>query len=176
MTIKRAAVYFGGSATLLAAWLASASGVGNQSAPAVAVDPQPVQSTGTETLAEDVQAQAQRLRDRLAAAPTPQQPTRNPFAFVPKHVPARVVSTPLAVIPPAPVILPEPVLLLVGVAADQTAAGLVRTAIITTESGEMLMLKAGDFIGARYRVESVGTDVVELSDRANGTIRRLALR
>jgi hypothetical protein len=64
----------------------------------------------------------------------------------------------------------------VGIAADQTVDGLVRTAIITAEGGEMFMVKVGEFIGARYKVESIGTDIVELSDRANGTFRRLALR
>ena len=83
MTPTRAAAYFG-SATLLAAWLASASGIGEQS-PAPASEPQPVQSTGTETLAEDVQSQAVRLQQRLSAAPAPQRPSRNPFAFAPKH-------------------------------------------------------------------------------------------
>ena len=63
-----------------------------------------------------------------------------------------------------PVVFPEPLLQLVGVAADQSAEGAVRTAIITAEGGEMFMVKAGDSIGGRYKVESVGVDTVELTD------------
>lgn len=65
---------------------------------------------------------------------------------------------------------------LVGIAADQSADGPVRSAIITAEGGEIFIVKVGEFIGARYKVEAIGTDAVELSDRANGTLRRLALR
>ena len=175
MTPARAAAYLG-CATVLGAWLASAAGIGEQSG-SPAPEPQPVQSTGTETLAEDVQAQALRLRDHLATAPTPQRPSRNPFAFAPRQSAERAVAAPAAVVPPPePIVLPEPLLQLVGVAADQTAQGAVRTAIITGEGAEMFMVKAGDSIGARYKVESIGADTVELTDRTTGAIRRLALR
>jgi hypothetical protein len=175
MTPARAAAYLG-CATILAAWLASAAGIGERSV-APFGGPYPVQSSGTETLAEDVQAQAVRLRAHLASAPAPQRPTRNPFEFAARPSaarPAPVVSAPAS--PPVATVFPEPVLSLVGVAADGPADALVRTAIITAEGGEMFMLKVGEFIGARYRVESIGTDAVELSDRANGTSRRLVLR
>lgn len=65
---------------------------------------------------------------------------------------------------------------LVGIAADQAVGGPVRTAVITAEGGEIFIVKVGEFVGARYKVESIGTDMVELSDRANGTLRRLTLR
>ena len=175
MTPARGAAYLG-CATVLGAWLASAAGIGERpSYPAQ--EPQPVQSTGTETLAEDVQAQAVRLREHLATAPVPQRPSRNPFAFAPREVASRAgtAAGPVTA-PPAPVVLPEPLLQLVGVAADQMPDGAVRTAIITAEGGEMFMVKAGDSIGARYKVESVGADTVELTDRTTGSIRRLALR
>jgi hypothetical protein len=175
MTPTRAAAYLG-CATLCAAWLASAAGVGEKPVDPVA-GPQPVQSSGTETLAEDVQAQALRLRERLATAPAPRQPSRNPFAFAPKAAPpSRASASPASKAVAPPVVFPEPVLLLVGVAADQTAAGLLRSAIITAEGGEVFIVKTGDFIGGRYRVEAIGADAVELSDRTNGAVRRLALR
>ena len=175
MTPARAAAYLG-CATVLGAWLASAAGIGEQSG-YPSTEPQPVQSTGTETLAEDVQAQAIRLRAHLAAAPTPQRPTRNPFAFAPRPPAERTPAAREAAAPaPEPIVFPEPLLQLVGVAADQTAEGTVRTAIITAEGGEMLMVKAGDSIGARYKVESIGADTVELTDRTTGSVRRLALR
>ena len=174
MTPARAAVYLG-CATVLGAWLASAAGLGQPSA-YPSPEPHPVQSTGTETLAEDVQAQAVRLREHLATAPTPQRPSRNPFAFAPRPAAPRAAAAAAVVPAPAPVVFPEPMLQLVGVAADQSAEGAVRTAIITAEGGEMFMVKAGDSIGARYKVESVGADAVELTDRTTGSIRRLALR
>ena len=179
MTAKRVAVYLV-CATMLAAWLASAAGVMNQpEAPAPAPAPAPVQTTGTESLAEEVQAQAGRLRERLASAPLPQRPARNPFQFAPRvtAAPKRVV----AAAPPPPAVesvpvLPEPQLSLVGIAEDAAATGPVRTAIVTIEGGETLLLRAGEFIGARYRVKAIGTDAVELSDLTNGAVRRLVLR
>jgi hypothetical protein len=174
MTPARAAAYLG-CATVLGAWLASAAGIGEQSG-SPSPEPQPVQSTGTETLAEDVQAQSIRLRDHLATAPTPQRPSRNPFAFAPRQAAERSAASRAAAPSPEPVVFPEPLLQLVGVAADQTAEGTVRTAIITAEGGEMLMVKAGDSLGARYKVESIGADTVELTDRTTGSIRRLTLR
>ena len=176
MTVKRVAVYLA-CATVLAAWLASAAGVMNQQE-APAPTPAPVQTTGTESLAEEVQAQAGRLRERLASAPVPQRPARNPFQFAPRvtAAPKRAVS----VAPPAAVesvpVLPEPQLSLVGIAEDAAAAGPVRTAIVTLEGGDTLLLRAGEFIGARYRVQSIGADAVELADLTNGTVRRLVLR
>ena len=120
-----------------------------------------------------------RLRERLASAPAPQRPTRNPFQFAPRITAAskRVVSvspTPAAVdtVP----VLPEPQLSLVGIAEDAAATGPVRTAIVTLEGGETLLLRAGEFIGARYRVKAIGADAVELADLTNGTVRRLVLR
>jgi hypothetical protein len=175
MTPTRAAAYLG-CATLLGAWLASAAGVG--SPPPPPSEPQPVQTSGTETLAEEVQSQAARLRERLAAAPAPRDPGRNPFAFAPKIVSSARARRAAAALPPVapPPVFPEPALSLVGIAADGVATAPVRTAIITAEGGEMFMVKAGDLIGGRYRVESVGTDTVELLDHTSGAIRRLALR
>ena len=176
MTPTRAAAYLG-CATLLAAWLASAAGLGTPP-PIRAPEPQPVPSTGTETLADDVQEQAVRLRERLAAAPAPRRPIRNPFAFAPRAAAPAARTAPAARSQPMvpPPVVAEPVLTLVGIAADRLPTGIARTAIITAESGEIFVVKAGEFIGGRYRVESVGADTVELTDLANASIRRLALR
>jgi hypothetical protein len=173
MAPKKVAVYLG-SATVLAAWLASAAVVEQTPQPTAAPT---VQTTGTETLAEEVQAQAGRLRERLAAAPAPQQPVRNPFAFAPKPVP-RPARTParLSPTPSPPVLLPEPALALIGLAEDQSPKGPIRTAIISAEADELFMVKVGDFIGARYRVDAIGADAVELFDLTTSSVRRLALR
>lgn len=176
MAPKKAAAYLG-SATILAAWLATA-GVPEQGSDQPAA-PTPVQTAGTESLAEEVQAQAGRLRERLASAPAPQQPARNPFAFAPRPVPRpRTVRAAVApgVSQPPPLGLPEPALALIGMAEDQSPTGPIRTAIISAEGDELLMVKVGDFLGARYRVQAIGNDVVELADLATGVVRRLALR
>jgi hypothetical protein len=176
MTPKKVSLYLVGG-SVLAAWLASAAGVDQSAAPpAVSV---PVSTSGTETLAEEVQAQAVRLRERLAAAPAPHQPSRNPFAFAPTEVPrvrpVRPAPTTSPAEPPAAPIA-EPSLALIGVAEDQSEKGTLRTAIISADSGELLMVRVGEFIGARYRVQAIGADAVELSDLVTGAVRRLALR
>lgn len=175
MAPKKVAAYLG-SATILAAWFASAGVPGQQREPATV--PAPVQTAGTESLAEEVQAQTVRLRERLGAAPAPQRPARNPFEFAPRQVPrpptARTAMAAEAI--PAPVVLPEPALALIGMAEDRSTTGPIRTAIISTEGDELLIVKVGDFLGARYRVQAIGADAVELADLSTGAVRRLALR
>jgi len=172
MTPTRVVAYLG-VGVLTLAWLSSAAGVGEQSH-APQSTPQPVQTTGTETLASDVQAQAARLRERLATAPTPQSPHRNPFAFAPRPEPR--AARPATTVAPAPIALPDPPLMLVGIAEDKTPAGQVRTAILTADGGEMFIVKVGESIGARYTVSAIGTDAIELIDLMTNSQRRIALR
>jgi hypothetical protein len=133
-----------------------------------------------QALAADVQAQTERLRSRMAAAPTPRPSSRNPFHFG-SRAPGEAAARPqrgaaLDGAPIAPQPVGEPPLQLIGV-AEQTVAGvLVRTAVITADSDEPLMVVAGETLGARYRVTAVGADAVELSDLVTGATRRLALR
>jgi len=173
MTPRKVALYLVGG-SVLAAWLASAASVG-QAPPTPAV-PVPVQTSGTETLAQEVQAQAVRLRERLASAPAPQPRPRNPFAFAPApRPPPRSVPAPAEPVPPPPV-MTEPALSLIGMAEDRTPDGPLRTAIITAPGGELFMVRVGDHVSARYRVEAIGADAVELADLTTGAVRRLALR
>jgi hypothetical protein len=177
MTFKRAAAYIGG-ASLLGAWLSSAAGLSTQFQ-AGPEQPNPVKTSGTETLAADVQAQAARLRERMASAPAPQEPVRNPFAFAVREVPRQrqAAPSPSPILSPAPrASVVEPMLELIGVAEQQSEKGPVRTAMIVAESGELFMLKAGELLGATYRVKAIGAEAVELTDVATGAIRRLALR
>jgi hypothetical protein len=154
---------------LLAAWLASAAGVGRPSIPPVA-SPLP-EAVQLDALASDVQSQALRLRQRLAAAPAPRATIRNPFEFVAvEPPPSASIRTPA---PSAPPILapPEPNLVLIGVAEE----GTTRTAMI--ESGdELVMAIEGQTIVSRYRVARVGADAIELIDLVTGTTRRLFLK
>ena len=173
---RRIAAYLGGGC-LLAAWLASAASTSRQAA----VEPPPPSApatSNTEALAAGVQAQAARLRQRIAGAPAPAAPARNPFVFAarelaaPRLAPRRTEPVPAADAPvPA-----EPQFALVGVAEEQTADGIVRTAMITGDGDELFMLTEGQVLAGRYRVTVVGSDVVQLESLTTGAIRRLALR
>jgi hypothetical protein len=180
MTAKQAAAYSGGG-LLLIAWLAYGAGLSVRQPPAPEEPSRPVETTGTASLAADVQAQTARLKSRLAAAPAPQQPTRNPFAFAPRAAAkpsARPVGTSEFGAGLAPVPLPpaEPAIDLVGVAENRESGKIVRTAIISALSGDLFLVKEGELIVGRYRVKTVGADAVELIDLVVGGERRLALR
>ena len=177
MTIRRAVTY-GGLSCLLAAWLASAASTLRQPAPH---EPErSIAGASTDTIVADVQAHATRLRERLASAPTPQVPRRNPFLFATRAIdipsqPARRVE-PATVLPPEALPLPEPPLSLIGIAESQTPKGPVRTAMIAGEADALFMVVVGETVVGRYRVEAIGADAVELKETATGTIKRLALR
>jgi hypothetical protein len=177
MTANRAAAYCGGGLLLLAG-LSYAGARGSQVPPAH--EPaRPVETAGTASIAADVQAQTARLKARLAEAPAPQEPARNPFAFASRDAVAprgRRAMKPVEAEPQAPLVPAEPAIDLVGVAESQTPTGVVRTAIISALSGDLFLVKEGETIAARYRVKSVGSDAVELTDLTTGAVRRLALR
>ncbi|MEO7274370.1 MAG: hypothetical protein ABIX28_14465 [Vicinamibacterales bacterium] len=174
MTLLRATTY-AGVALLLATWLASASGV---SAPPDSAAPQSRPAvSATQALADDVQAQTARLRGRLASAPAPRTPARNPFTFAPRaDRPVAGSARPAPMIDAAAALPPEPPLQLVGVAEQETAGTVVRTAMITADSDELFMLTVGGSLGGRYRVTAIAPEAVELSDLVTGGTRRLTLR
>ena len=177
MTPGRAAAYIGG-AVLLAAWLSSAAT--SPQDPVAIPEPQPAPTSGTESIASDVQAQAERLRSRLASAPAPNLPSRNPFAFAVAEAPRLRQSVRAATVPEpvaaAAVVSVEIPLTLVGVAEDQRANRMVRTAVIVGPSDELFMVTEGQEVAGRYRVSAIGADAVELKDPATGAVRRLILR
>jgi hypothetical protein len=175
MAPARAAAYLGGT-TLLVAWLASAAGVSRQPVETV---PEQTRGDGVQldTLASEVQSQAARLRTRLAAAPAPQSPLRNPFAFTPRAATVRRVSPPGE----SPSFesssaMPEPVLELVGIAEQKLETGLKRTAMVAAPGDQLFMVTDGQELAGRYRVSAIGADAVELRDGVTGATRRLALK
>jgi hypothetical protein len=172
MSPTRAAAYLGG-AVLFAGWLASAAGVSRQPR-AVRALHQPPEVAQLDAVASNVQSQASRLRHRMATAPAPRPPFRNPFVFLEREVrpvvTARREPRP-AVALPEPVIAAEPQLDLLGVAEE----GTTRTAMIG-RGDELLMVTVGHEVAGRYRVAAVGPDVVELTDLETGATRRLALK
>jgi hypothetical protein len=178
MTTRRAVTY-GGLFCLLAAWLASAASTTFQEYDPALAPERDVAQPPPDALANDVQAQAARLRQRLSAPPVPPAPQRNPFLFEsriaepPRHLSRRVVE-PAIVVEPA--MAPEPALALIGVAEDKGPGGLTRTAIISDDTEAVFMVTVGQTILDRYRVEAIGADAVELKDSRTNAVRRLGLR
>ncbi len=175
MNASRAAVWVF-CAAVLGAWLAAAAG-----RPARTLDaPQrPTEPSPVDHLAADVQAQAAQLQQRLDAAPAPQAPLRNPFAFSVRPAaagrPGPGVPAP-AFVPPAPIEPVEPSLMLVGIAEKKAGDGVARTAIIAGDVEDLMMVTVGQRILGTYDVVAIGLDAVELKHVATGATRRLALR
>lgn len=178
MTIRRAALYVGG-ATLLVAWLSSAAslspsqGATTDAAPRAEDGDEPA-----ERLIADVQAQATRLKERLASAPLPQKPARNPFMFATAAPTERTDSArrlEAAAVPSLPATPAEPALTLIGIAQDRQGEGVRRTAMIATASEELVVAAIGDTVGGRYQVTAISQDAVELADSVTGLVRRLGL-
>lgn len=178
MTMKRAAGYAAVFA-LVVAWLASASGVIGQPGRVSRTPPRSREAIATDAIAFDVRAQAERLRQRLATAPVPQQPVRNPFVFYSRPAAPRPAAPPPPLPSPAPVvdeIDPEPQLKLIGVAEDRKGQNVVRTALMSGPGEELLMATVGQSVLGRYKVTAVGADAVELRDISTDRVRRLGLQ
>lgn len=171
MNLKRTATIAVVGGALLA-WLAGAATSNREIAPVPVVQPAPIEARGAELASE-----VARLHDRLRPSAAPRQPGRNLFAF---HAPPARERPPL----PAPIAAPseaapkplaQPALKLAGIAEDAGPDGPVRMAFISGE-GQLFMVKEGEAVTLRYRVARISADVVELTDVADGTTRRLALR
>ena len=164
------ALWVGGGG-ILATWIAVSP---NQGLPATAQQTA-VRRTAqaTETTAEDLNAQAARLRDRSTIVRL-RPSTRNPFRYgsVKSSAPAtgaRARVQPMAIepaIPPAPT---GPVLKLSGVAQKDGK----RTAIIASDS-QIYLVGEGDSLAGRYTVVKVDPEAVLLRD-ASGVEQRLIL-
>lgn len=176
MTIKRAALYIGG-ASLLVAWLSSAASIALNPAPP-SDGPQTAEEPSVDLASAQVLERARRLKERLAAAPPLEEPTRNPFAFRPvERRPAPTVRTlQAAVVQPETLVPAEPRLMLVGVSEDRKADGPVRTAMIATETNELIVAAIGDVVVGRYAVKAISLEAVEMTDQLTGAIRRIGLQ
>jgi hypothetical protein len=115
-----------------------------------------------------------RLRRRSETA-APPRPARDIFRFATR---APAVAPVVLVIPPVantPVLAPAPAFRLVGVAEDTSAAGPVRTAIISAP-GQLYVVREGEQVTSRYSVARILPDLVELVDTGGGNALRLALK
>jgi hypothetical protein len=158
----------------LAAWFAAASTAGRR--PIVA---SPVERTTTvEVRGAELAAEIARLRERLHPTTSPQQPTRNLFAF------SRATPSRRAEIVPRPEVTEEPAssrpdappsLRLVGIAEDEGADGIVRTAIISSMD-QLFFAKVGDEVTSRYRIAKISGEAAELTDRGDNSSITLVLK
>jgi hypothetical protein len=120
-------------------------------------------------------AEVAKLQRGAAAVNGPRRPGRNLFEFGAREARARVA------LPAQPAVnagRAAPAVLsfkLVGLAEERGGDQPVRTAIVSS-GRELLFVKQGDMVDDRYRVISVSTDRVELSDAADGAIVTLALK
>ena len=172
MNLKRTAT-IGVVGGALAAWLASAATSSRPIPRPIAIPTPPIDLRGAE-LADEIA----RLRERLRPTTTPNQPGRNLFTFrAARPRPAAAAAEPAhPAITEAPAARPAlPPLKLAGIAEDPGADGPIRTAIISGD-GQLFMVKEGDAVTLRYRVAKISTDVVELTDLTDNSVRRLALR
>jgi hypothetical protein len=172
MNLKRTTTIAVVGAALIA-WLAGAA-TSNHPIPPVTV----VQHTSLEKRGEELAIEIERLHERLAPAVAPSAPGRNLFTFraMPARTAAPVPEAPRAALSdlaPAPIALPP--LKLAGIAEDESADGPVRIAFISG-GGQLFMVKEGDHVTPRYSVAKISTDVVELTDAIDNSVRRLALR
>jgi len=163
-------------ATLLAGWLASAPP--SSTTPAALTSA--AQSPQT-AAASDIGQLAARLQTQTSRAANYGAPERNLFRFG-QNVPVRSAGSqpgvsvapapPLEILPQAP---PPPPLSLAGVASDPDGARTVRTAILSSPAG-VLLVHEGDEVLGQYRVGAIGEDAVELTRLADGAALRITLK
>jgi hypothetical protein len=172
MNPKRTAtiVVVGGA---LLAWLAGAATSNRAIEPAPVISVPAIDNSGVA-----LEKEIARRHERLRPTATPTQSNRNLFSF--RSAPVRAVPAPSAPTAPAlaqapPLPPPLPPLKLVGIAEDPGADGPARTAILVGD-GQLFTVKEGENVTARYRVERISADVVELLDLNDNSLRRLALR
>jgi len=125
---------------------------------------------------DEMNAQVEKLRERLAAPPKYPAPGRDPFRFGKAPEPSRPRSEAPAApvareIPPAP----DPVLpRLVAISSSVIDGVTVRTAVLAV-GDDLQMIKSGATF-ARFLIRSIESDVVELSDRSTGATFRIFLQ
>ena len=167
---RTAAIVLGAGA--VAAWLQGAA-TSRRPLP----DPITPHAATIDVRGEELAKEIARLHERLRPTATPHTPGRNLFAF--RTAPAIVAAVPIprAALTEAPIApaAAQPALKLSGIAEDPGADGPIRQAVISG-GGQLFIVKEGELVTPRYRVEKISSDVVELTDLVDGSTRRLALR
>jgi hypothetical protein len=144
--------------------------------PVTAADLAPIAQTTP--VVEQVDAQVERLRERLATPPAYPAPVRDPFTYgtrpdqprakaaAPSAAPATIAEKPAIPAPPLPRVI--------AIATDVVDGALVRTAVLALGE-DFQVVKSGETF-SKFVVRSVGIDVVELSDPASGSIVTISLQ
>jgi hypothetical protein len=174
MRVKRI-LALGVAVGAVAAWWAAAS----TTTPPPSTNNLVRKTTPVEIRGAELAAEIARLRERLHPTVAPQAPSRNLFEFaarksapgpgVPTAPVAAAVETPTHVITPPP-------LKLVGIAEDEGPEGAIRTAIISSSSGELFFAKPGDRLADRYQVAKISSEAAEVTDLANDSTFTLILK
>ena len=172
MTWKSYAIVSG--ATALATWLAS-SAPSNGPVDGAAAQGPPAASVSA--AASAIEEETTRLRARLRPDGVYREPERNPFRFAARD---EIAGTPHG--PPAPPPVPEPQafapppppLSLAGIAEERMGERVVRTAVLSSPDG-VLLVREGDVVLGHYRVANVGGAAVELVTLAGGSAVILSL-
>jgi len=171
MTFRRATLYLG-VAAVAAAWLSSAAWSSMPQDPAA-----PIPSVAADDVPPPVLARSSRLRERMASAPRPTESPRNPFEFRTVKPAgsraARASATQLSGDESSAAAAPP--LSLIGIAAHEGPDGAVRTAVIATHAGELIMAGAGDVVLDRYTVVALASESVTLTDADTGQRTELRL-
>ena len=123
-----------------------------------------------------VDAQVDRLRERLTNPPDYPQPVRDPFRFGARPEPPRpkpTVSPALtdrAVVVPPPPALPK----LVAIATSVVDGALVRTAVLSV-GDDLQIVKAGETY-QKFSIRTIGIDVVEIVEPESGKTFKISLQ
>ena len=123
---------------------------------------------------DEVNAQVDRLRERLAAPQKFPPPQRNPFDFGRRPEPPRPVK-PVVETPAVPVEPPPPPLPRLLAITSNTVDGAVTHSAVFSNGDDVSIVKAGDTI-SRFVVRSVTTDGAELVDRNTQRVFRVPLK
>ena len=143
-------------------------------------------SATTGTTGSDIEQQAERLQARVRRETEYHEPSRNLFRFGPRVAERReaTATAPASSAPPpvndtpefvAPAPPPPPPVSLSGIATDQAGDRTVRTAILSSPSGVLLVHEGDDVLG-QFRVERIGEDAVELTRLSDSSPLRLTLK
>ena len=126
--------------------------------------------------AATMQSEVARLHNRMAPTATPSH-SRDLFRFAGRapRPTTGASQRPAAQTAEAPVETPsKPTLQLIGVAEDESAEGMVRTAIVAG-LGDLFLVKQGDIVAGQYLVERVTADAVQLTDTSTSASTTLTL-
>ena len=160
MNLTRTAL-IGVSGGALVVWIAAAATSPSRPPTVPVASPGRLESSGAELAAEIA-----RLHERLRPTVQPMQ-SRDLFRYGSRSREAAVTPVEIAPVEPlAPPVPAAPPLRLVGLAEDAAADGPVRTAILSSPGG-VLLVKDGDVVLSRYRVTKVSADAVDLIDADN---------